>query len=186
MLITVLFTVAKRWKQPKYSSANAWIDKMRHILIHQCNAAAAKSLQSCPTLCDPIDDSPPGSPVHEIFQARTLEWVAIAFSSIERYSALKTNEFGCMCEWPWKHVRHKKINAVWFTIYVIYNSKIHRNRKKNDSSGWWKEAKWNYYLMDTEFQFRMIRNKLWIWNSDLGCTIVWMYLMSVNCALKDG
>ena len=130
MLITVLFTVAKRWKQPKYSSANAWIDKMRHILIHQCNAAAAKSLQSCPTLCDPIDDSPPGSPVHEIFQARTLEWVAIAFSSIERYSALKTNEFGCMCEWPWKHVRHKKINAVWFTIYVIYNSKIHRNRKE--------------------------------------------------------
>ena len=40
-------------------------------------AAAAKSLQSCPTLCDPIDGSPPGSPVPEILQARTLEWVAI-------------------------------------------------------------------------------------------------------------
>ena len=44
-------------------------------------AAAAKSLQSCPTLCDPIDGSPPGSPVPRILQARTLEWVAISFSS---------------------------------------------------------------------------------------------------------
>ena len=44
-------------------------------------AAAAKSFQSCPTLCDPIDGSPPGSPVPGILQARTLEWVAICFSS---------------------------------------------------------------------------------------------------------
>ena len=44
-------------------------------------AAAAKSLQSCPTLCDPIDGSPPGSPIHGILQARTLEWVAISFSN---------------------------------------------------------------------------------------------------------
>ena len=43
-------------------------------------AAAAKSLQSCPTLCDPRDGSPPGSSVHGIFQARVLEWVAVAFS----------------------------------------------------------------------------------------------------------
>ena len=44
-------------------------------------AAAAKSLQSCPTLCGPIDGSPPGSPVPGILQARTLEWVAISFSN---------------------------------------------------------------------------------------------------------
>ena len=44
-------------------------------------AAAAKSFQSCPTLCDPIDGSPPGSPVPGILQARTLEWVAISFSN---------------------------------------------------------------------------------------------------------
>ena len=44
-------------------------------------AAAAKSLQSCPTLCDPVDGSPPGSCVHGILQARVLEWVAIAFSN---------------------------------------------------------------------------------------------------------
>ena len=44
-------------------------------------AVAAKSLQSCPTLCDPRDGSPPGSPIPGILQARTLEWVAISFSS---------------------------------------------------------------------------------------------------------
>ena len=47
----------------------------------KATAAAAKSLQSCPTLCDPIDGSPPGSPIPGILQARTLEWVAISFSS---------------------------------------------------------------------------------------------------------
>ena len=45
------------------------------------SAAAAKSLQSCLTLCNPIDSSPPGSPVPGILQARTLEWVAISFSN---------------------------------------------------------------------------------------------------------
>ena len=49
------------------------------VNIH--TAAAAKSLQSCPTLCDPIDCSLPGSPVPGILQARTLEWVATAFSN---------------------------------------------------------------------------------------------------------
>ena len=49
-------------------------------------AAAAKSLQSCLTPCDPIDGSPPGSSVHGIFQARVLEWVAIAFSDTGGYS----------------------------------------------------------------------------------------------------
>ena len=53
------------------------------ILIITLNAAAAaaKLLQSCPTLCDPIDGSPPGSAVPGILQARTLEWVAISFSN---------------------------------------------------------------------------------------------------------
>ena len=45
-------------------------------------ATAAKSLQSCPTLCDPVDGSPPGSPVPGILQAKTLEWVAISFSNV--------------------------------------------------------------------------------------------------------
>ena len=51
------------------------------MVFHFTAAAAAKSLQSCLTLCDPIDGSPRGSPFPEILQARTLEWVAIAFSN---------------------------------------------------------------------------------------------------------
>ena len=59
-------------------------DTAQSNLQIQCNpyqAAAAKSLQSCLTLCDPIDGIPPGSPVPGSFQARVLEWVAISFSS---------------------------------------------------------------------------------------------------------
>ena len=57
--------------------------KLKHKVgsLAAAAAAAAKSLQSCPTLCDPIDSSPPGSPVPGIVQARTLEWVAISFSN---------------------------------------------------------------------------------------------------------
>ena len=75
-----IFTVAKIWKQPKCLRTDEWIKKMRSMYI-QWNTAAAKSLQWCPTLCDPIDGSPPGFPVPGILQARTLEWVAISFSS---------------------------------------------------------------------------------------------------------
>ena len=48
------------------------------LILFLAAAATAKSLQSCPTLCDPIDGSPPGSPVPGILQARTLEWVAFS------------------------------------------------------------------------------------------------------------
>ena len=59
-------------------------------------AAAAASIQSCSTLCDPIDGSPPGSPVSGILKARTLEWVAIAFSNV----------------WKWR-VKVKSLSCVW-------------------------------------------------------------------------
>ena len=59
-------------------------------------AAAAKSLQLCPTLCDPIDCSPPGSPVPGILQERILEWVAISFSNA----------------WKWK-MKVKSLSCVW-------------------------------------------------------------------------
>ena len=49
--------------------------------VNLTDAAAAKSLQSCPTLCDPIDGSPPGSLIPGILQGRTLEWIAISFSN---------------------------------------------------------------------------------------------------------
>ena len=52
-------------------------------MVAAAATAAAKSLQSCPTLCDPIDGSPPGSPIPGILQARTLEWVAISSQCIK-------------------------------------------------------------------------------------------------------
>ena len=55
-------------------------------------AAAAKSLQSCPTLCNPMDGSPPGSPVPRILQARTLEWVAISFSNAWKWKVKVKSE----------------------------------------------------------------------------------------------
>ena len=63
------------------------------------SAAAAKSLQSCPTLCDPRDGSLPGSPIPGILQARTLEWVAISFSNA----------------WKWK-VKVKSLSRVWLVV----------------------------------------------------------------------
>ena len=64
--------------------------------FHINAAAAAKSHQSCPTLCNPIDSSPPGSPVPGILQAKTLEWIAISFCNT----------------WKWK-VTVKLLSPVW-------------------------------------------------------------------------
>ena len=61
-------------------------------------AAAAKSLQSCPTLCDLIDCSPPGSSVPGILQARTLEWVAISFSNASRRLLIESGTSGGIME----------------------------------------------------------------------------------------
>ena len=95
-------------------SIDRWMDKEVMVHIHnglllthkkECiwvssnevdEPAAAKSLQPCPTLCDPIDGSPPGSPVPGILQARTLEWVAISFSNA----------------WKWK-MKMKSLSRVW-------------------------------------------------------------------------
>ena len=57
------------------------LSQLPSVLLPPTAAAAAASLQSCPTLCDPIDGSPPGSPVPGILQARTLDWVATSFSN---------------------------------------------------------------------------------------------------------
>ena len=90
---------------PACASSNqhfAWF-----ILHAAAAAAAAKSLQSCPTLCDPIDSSPPGSPVPGILQAKTLEWVTISFPGA----------------WKWK-VKGKSLSRVrlfatpWTAAYL--------------------------------------------------------------------
>ena len=74
--------IPKCWIKVSFCVAIHFISELLNICTH---AAAAKSLQSCRTLCDPIDDSPPGSPVPGILQARTLEWVAISFSNVWKW-----------------------------------------------------------------------------------------------------
>ena len=70
------------------------IQEHRQLSIHAATAAA-KSLQSCPTLCDPIDGSPLGSPIPRILQAKTLEWVAISFSNAWK-GKVKVKSFSCV------------------------------------------------------------------------------------------
>ena len=81
------------WRRAKYLWARTFESQNG---IAAAAAAAAKSLQSCPTLCDPTDVSPLGSPVPGILQARTLEWVAISFSNA----------------WKWK-VKVKLLSHAW-------------------------------------------------------------------------
>ena len=87
----------------------------------QTYAAAAKLLQSCLTLCDPIEGSPPGSPVLGILQARTLEWVAISFSSA----------------WKWK-VKAKLLSCVW--LYVTPWTAAHQ---ASPSMGFSRQEYWS-------------------------------------------
>ena len=83
------FKVGKKQRimesRPSIPSYTAWVREMQdnkwRPSVYRYSAAATKSLQSCPTLCDPTDGSPPGCPVPGILQARTLEWAAISFSN---------------------------------------------------------------------------------------------------------
>ena len=83
------------WATQKKLTHNCKISDYK-LCHHNFRAAAAKSLQSCPTLCNPRDGSPPGSPVPGILQARTLEWVAVSFSNA----------------WKWK-LKVKALSPVW-------------------------------------------------------------------------
>ena len=86
---------------------------------HSCRGfaanAAAKSLQTCPTLCDPIDGSPPGSPVPGILQARTLEWVAIYFPNVWKWK-LKVKSLSCvrLFATPWT-AANQAPRSMWFS-----------------------------------------------------------------------
>ena len=95
--------IEKEWNNATCSNMDGpgddhtkWSNSDREKQMSYDIAATAKSLQSCPTLCDLIDSSPSGSPVPGILQARTLEWVAISFSDA----------------WNWK-VKVKSLSCVW-------------------------------------------------------------------------
>ena len=90
-MLAIWSLVSLPFLNPAWTSGSLWFTyywslacRILSITLLVC-AAAAKSLQSCPTLCDPIDSSPPGSPIPRILQARTLEWVAISFSNESKW-----------------------------------------------------------------------------------------------------
>ena len=101
-----------------------FITKSHHL-------AATKSLQSCPTLCDPIDGSPPGSPVPGILQARTLEWVAISFSRNKHFKK-KKNRSGCF------KTDQLRLISYWSSPLITVNPGKSKQSLKN-SDKWKKE-----------------------------------------------
>ena len=116
-----------------------------HFLLRDYinSAAAAKSRQSCPTLCDPIDGSPPGSPVPGILQARTLEWVAISFSN------------------AWKRkVKVKSLSRVW--LFATPWTLAHQAPPSMGFSRqeYWSGVPFDYYLP--------LRNDIALWTNKSG------------------
>ena len=89
-------TIHTTWYQTNRWATQTKMDRFKQMFKRLPAAAAAKSLQSYPTLCNPIDSSPPGSSVPGILQARTLEWVAISFSNA----------------WKWE-LKGKLLSHVW-------------------------------------------------------------------------
>ena len=107
-ILSLLWRDRKKW--PKLgiifrTITNECVDMLFFFFFLQTlstAAAAAKLLQSCPTLCDPIDGSPPGSPVPGILQARTLEWVAISFSNAWKWKLkVKSLSHVPLLDTPW-------------------------------------------------------------------------------------
>ena len=84
LLLLVPYTIFLNWS-PNVYTVPSNPSRFKATITSAAAAAAAKSLQSCPTLCNPIDRSPPGSTIPGIPQARTLEWVAISFSNAGKW-----------------------------------------------------------------------------------------------------
>ena len=101
LFILLILLLLLRTRHSEYYVVVILVFRLSHssgiadFCILRAAATTAKSLQSCPTLCDPIDGSPPGSPVPGILQARTLEWVAIAFSNASKWK-VKVKLLSCV------------------------------------------------------------------------------------------
>ena len=89
----IIWLVFATW----FASSLSHLLSKNYLRSHHAAAAAAKSLQSCPTLCDSIHGSPPNSPVPGIHQVRTLEWVAISFSNAWKWKVKNESEVAQSC-----------------------------------------------------------------------------------------
>ena len=140
-------------RNPACTSGGSWFRYCWHLAwrVFAAAAAAAKSLQSCPTLHDPIDGSPPGSPVPGILQARTLEWVAISFSNA----------------WKWK-VKVKSLSCVWLSLTpwtAAYQAPL--------SMGFSRQEYWRGLPLPSPWMvFEHTLTSMW--NEHI-CTVVWTF-----------
>ena len=125
---------------------------MTMVFSYQCAAAtAAKSLQSCPTLCNPIDCSPPGSAVPGILQARTLEWVAISFSNA----------------WKWK-VKVKSLSRV-----RLFGTPWTAAHQAPPSLGFSRQEYWGGVPLPSPHINVTIHKKLMVYLAFIHCSLVW-------------
>ena len=134
-----------------------WLGYESRALMNGIAAATAKSLQSCPTLYNPIDGSPPGSPIPGILQARTLEWVAISFSNAWRW---KEKVKSLSCVWllatPWTAAHQAPLSMgfsrqeYWSRVPLPSPRVLADPHKKYTF-----QAEENYYQMEG------LRNKKW-------------------------
>ena len=123
---------------------------MLALLFSHSAAASAKSRQTCPTLCDPIDGRPPGSAVPGILQARILEWVAISFSSA----------------WKWE-VKVKSLSHFWF--FATLWTATHQAPLSMGFSRW---EYWSGVPLPSPFSHSVVSSSLWphgLWPARLLC-----------------
>ena len=145
-----------RWHKKEKEESQLWMSVVWDY--GKIAAAAAKSLQSCPTLCDPIDGSPLGSPVPGILQARTLEWVAISFSKLAW--RLQSN---------W---RHRNI------LTDITETQAHRR-----DSFWEGHFHFNTVtdqIISKHFQSSMHKKLEKIWNIDFSAHLSWKKIIEMS------
>ena len=127
--------------QPHYIDLSDAKCTIRESESVSCSAAAAKSLQSCPTLCDPIDGSPPGFPIPGILQARTLKWVAISFSNA----------------WKWK-VKVQSLSRVW--LFATQWTAAHQ---APPSMGFSRQKYWSGVPLPSPVSCSVMSKYLWPW-----------------------
>ena len=146
--------------------------------MEESAAAAAKSLQSCPTLCDPIDGIPPGSPVPEILQARTLEWVAISFSNAWKWKVkVKPLSHVRPSATPWTAAFQAPLVSLNLAKIFLCKTQKNMNYKFKKSVNWtW--PKWGTLALQktlTQWKGKLQTEKIYlqknVYDRGLQCTI---------------
>ena len=145
------------------------------VNVEDIAATAAKSLQSCPTLCDPIDGSPPGSPVPGILQARTLEWAAISFSSAWKWKGkVKSISHARLLATPWTAV-YQASPSMEFSRQEYWSGSSLPSPVENINVKWNKLATKRHILYDSIFM-----KYLKLLNSGTFLVVQWLRFCATN------